>query len=343
MIDINSLVRENIRKLVPYASAREQFDGKASIYLDANENPYNNGTNRYPDPQQKILKKLIAIRNRVDANQITIGNGSDELLDIIMRVFCEPGVDNVIITPPTFGIYKVLANTNNVELRESPLTNQFELSVSSITSLVDANTKLIFICSPNNPTGNLMSAPAIKSLLKLNCLIIIDEAYIEFANQESWVSSLATYPNLIITQTLSKAWGQAGIRIGMSFSSQKITAQLDKIRLPYNINTLSQQKAIEVLSNTEPHQQDVEAIIKDKKLLKESLKALKIVKKNYLSDANFLLVKFSNAERVYSTLARNGIIVRDFSKVNGCQGCLRISVGTTEENKELIHTLKKIN
>ncbi len=343
MIDINSLVRKNIRGLVPYASAREQFDGKASIYLDANENPYENGVNRYPDPQQKELKKLIAKRNGVSTNQITIGNGSDELLDMIMRVFCEPGKDNVIITPPTFGIYKVLANTNNVEVREAPLTDEFGLNVSSITNLIDDRTKLIFICSPNNPTGNLMEVTTIKTLLKLNCLIIIDEAYIDFANQESWVNSFTKYPNLIITQTLSKAWAQAGIRLGMSFSSKEIATNLDKIRLPYNINALSQQKAIEVLSNPTSFKRDVQSIKREKILLEVALKSLKIVTKIYPSDANFFLIKFTNAQKVYDRLASKGIILRNFSKAKGCTNCLRISVGTAEESEELIQNLKKIN
>ncbi|MCF6353379.1 MAG: histidinol-phosphate transaminase [Cyclobacteriaceae bacterium] len=343
MIDINTLIRKNIRDLLPYASAREQFNGKASIYLDANENPFENGVNRYPDPQQKKIKNLIAKRNGVAFNQITIGNGSDELLDMIMRVFCEPSIDNIIITPPTFGIYKVLANTNNVEVREADLTDEFELNVSSITNLVDANTKLIFICSPNNPTGNLMELAAIKSLLKLQCLIVIDEAYIDFSNQESWISSLDKYPNLIVTQTLSKAWAHAGIRLGMSFSSKEIAANLNKIRLPYNINALSQQKAIDVLSNPSTFKRDVQSIKREKALLEVALKSLKIVENLYPSDANFFLAQFTNASSVYSALANKGIILRNFSKAKGCTNCLRISVGTSEENEALIQNLKKLN
>jgi len=343
MIDINTLIRKNIRDLLPYASAREQFDGKASIYLDANENPFENGVNRYPDPQQKQLKKLIAQRNKVEATQIVLGNGSDELLDMIMRVFCEPSVDNVIITPPTFGIYKVLANTNNVEVREADLTDEFELNVSSITNLIDANTKLIFICSPNNPTGNLMEATTIKALLKFNCLIVIDEAYIDFSNQESWISSLDKYPNLIITQTLSKAWAHAGIRLGMSFSSKEIAANLNKIRLPYNINALSQQKAMDVLSNPAVFKRDVQAIKKEKEVLQEALNQLPIIEKVHPSDANFFLVKFKNASNIYAQLAVQGIILRNFSKAKGCTNCLRISVGTSEENEALIKNLQIIN
>ncbi len=342
MIDINTLVRKNIRDLLPYASAREQYNGQASIYLDANENPFKNGLNRYPDPQQKALKNVIAQRNKVEATQIVLGNGSDELLDMIMRIFCEPRIDNVIITPPTFGIYKVLANTNNVELREAPLSNQFELNTSAIINLVDEQTKLIFICSPNNPTGNLMDEAAIKLLLKLNCLVVIDEAYIDFTNKESWISSLDKYPNLIVTQTLSKAWAHAGIRLGMSFSSKEIAANLNKIRLPYNINALSQQKAMDVLFNPAVFKRDVQAIKKEKAVLEEALNQLPIVEKVYPSDANFFLVKFKNASSIYTQLAAQGIILRNFLKTKGCKGCLRISVGTPQENKTLIKNLQSI-
>ncbi len=342
MIDINKLVRKNIRELTPYASAREQFAGKANIYLDANENPNENGSNRYPDPQQKELKNLISQRNEIATNQIMLGNGSDELLDLIVRVFCEPANDNIIITPPTFGIYRVVAKTNNIEVKEAPLTDDFELDIKVILDLVDDKTKVIFLCSPNNPTGNLLNTESIKKLLKLNCIIVIDEAYIEFTNQESWSKSLDKNPNLIVTKTLSKAWAQAGIRVGISFSSEKITTYLDKIRLPYNLNELSQQRAIEVLSNTSQILQDVEAINKEKAYLLGAYNELKIVQKVYLSDANFFLIKFINAAKVYEQLANQGIITRDFSNVKGCEESLRISVGTPVENKLLIECLQKI-
>ncbi len=340
MIDINSLVRKNIQELTPYASAREQFLGKASIYLDANENPFLNGLNRYPDPQQKELKNLISFRNKVAPNQIVLGNGSDELLDLIMRVFCEPATDNIIITPPTFGIYKVLANANNVEVKEAPLTNDFELDTNVILGLVNDKTKIIFICSPNNPTGNLIDINSIKKLLPLNCIIVIDEAYIDFTKQESWISSLPTNPNLIILQTFSKAWAMAGIRIGMSFSSPEIAQNINKVRLPYNVNLLSQQKAVAAFENTSIISENLQAIKDEKQDLWQSLNSLSVVVKVYPSDANFFLVKFRKAKEVYTQLAQKGIVVRDFSRTKGCEECLRISVGTPEENKSLIGYLK---
>jgi len=343
MIDINSLVRKNIQELTPYASAREQFLGKASIYLDANENPFANGLNRYPDPEQKDLKRLISKRNMVAPSQIVLGNGSDELLDLIMRVFCEPAKDNIIITPPTFGIYKVLANANNVEAREAPLTNGFELDTTAMLDLVDNKTKVIYICSPNNPTGNLMDINSIKKLLALNCIIVIDEAYIDFTEQKSWTNTLPTNPNLIILQTFSKAWAMAGIRIGMSFSSPEIAQNINKIRLPYNVNSLSQQKAIEAFENTSIIDENLQAIKNEKRHLWQSLSSLSMVDKIYPSDANFFLVRFKKAKEIYTQLAHKGIVVRDFSSIKGCEECLRISVGTPAENKTLIETLQIIN
>jgi len=342
MKSIESLVRKNVLALKPYASARSQYDGIASVYLDANENPYNNGLNRYPDPQQRELKKIIADRNSLSAEQIVLGNGSDELLDIIIRVFCEPSKDNVIITPPTFGIYKVLAATNNVEVREAPLNAKFELNTDDIINLVDDQTKLIFICSPNNPTGNLIDKASIKQLLKLNCIIIIDEAYIDFSEEESWSFSLHQYPNLIVCQTLSKAWGHAGIRVGMCFASIQINSYLNKIRLPYNLNFLSQQKAIEVLSSSNQYKVDVKAIIKEREKLLEALVLLPIVKQVFPSDANFFLVKFTNALEVYNFLVKEGIIIRNFSQAKGCEESMRISVGTPLENQKLISSLQKL-
>ena len=326
MIDINKLVRKNIQELMPYVSAREEFTGNGNIYLDANENPYENNVNRYPDPQQKVSK-----RDKIDADQIVLGNGSDEILDLIVRVFCEPSVDNIIITPPTFGIYKLIAKTNNIEAKEAPLTDDFELDTGLILDLVDDKTKVIFICSPNNPTGNLLDVESIKKLLALNCIIVIDEAYIEFTNQESWNKSLSSYPNLIVTQTLSKAWAHAGIRVGMSFSSKKLAALLDKIRLPYNLNALSQNRAIEILSNPSNFTQNVEAINKDKEYLLKAYSELNIVRKVHPSDANFFLVKFINAAKVYKQLIGQGIITRSFSKVKG-----------PKENRALIKSLQNI-
>mgnify|MGYP002713008121 CR=1 FL=1 len=343
MKTIESLVRKNIQSLKPYTSAREEFAGKASIYLDANENPYGDGLNRYPDPYHRELKSLIAQQKGLSSNQIVIGNGSDELLDLIIRVFCEPGKDNVIITPPTFGIYKVLGNTNNVEVRESPLDNEFQLNPEDIIRKVDDQTKLVFLCSPNNPSGNLMHNFSIERLLtELDCIVVIDEAYIDFAARKSWTQNLGKYPNLIVTQTLSKAMAHAGIRVGFSFSSVEITAYIDKIRLPYNLNSLSQQKALEVLSNPGIYKEYVEAILAERKGLGEALNSLPFVQKVFPTDANFFMVQFEEATTVYNYLVSEGIIVRNFSRAPECPECMRITVGTPQENKKLITSLQKI-
>jgi histidinol-phosphate aminotransferase len=317
--------------------------GTASIYLDANENPFGDGLNRYPDPYHLELKALVAKQKGLVETQIAAGNGSDELLDLIMRVFCTPRKDNVIITPPTFGIYKVLANTNDVEVRESPLDESFQLNPKEIKELADENTKLVFICSPNNPTGNLMNITSVEKLLaELNCVVVIDEAYIDFTGQESWIKRLDEYPNLIVTQTLSKAKAHAAIRLGLCFASPEIISYINKIRLPYNLNTLSQQKAVEVLSNPEPYQKYVEAILSERKGFGETFASLLCVKKVFPTDANFFLVQFENAKVVYKHLVDYGIIVRNVSKNNRCSQCLRITVGTPDENKKLINRLQNL-
>ena len=343
MKSLEKLVRKNIQSLKPYTSAREEFAGTASVYLDANENPYGtNGLNRYPDPYNRELKAVVAEQTNLSLDQIVIGNGSDELLDLIMRVFCEPGKDNVIITPPTFGIYKVLANTNNVEVREAPLNENWQIQPEEIIRQADENTKLVFLCSPNNPTGNLMNTYSIERILTaLNCLVVIDEAYIDFASQESWIKKLNQYPNLIVTQTLSKAKALAGIRVGFSFSSKEIAAYIDKIRLPYNMNTLSQQKALEVLSNPAPYSDFIKSILKERTGLGEALNSLPFVKKIFPTDANFFLVQFEDATAVYNYLLEESIIVRNFSNAPGCSQCMRITVGTPDENKKLIESLQK--
>lgn len=343
MKPLETLVRKNIQLLKPYTSAREEFAGTASVYLDANENPYGDGLNRYPDPYQRELKALVANQNNLSADQIVIGNGSDELLDLIVRVFCEPGKDNVIITPPTFGIYNVLAKTNNVGVRESPLDSKWQIWPEDIIQQADENTKLVFLCSPNNPTGNLMSTSSIEKILtELNCIVVIDEAYIDFTHQESWVTKLSQYPNLIVTQTLSKAKAHAAIRIGFSFSSKAIAAYIDKIRLPYNLNSLSQQKALEVLSNSKPYNAFIENVLKERVGLGEALASLPFVKKVFPTDANFFLVQFNDAHAVYSYLINKSIIVRNISSASGCSQCMRITVGTPDENKKLIYSLQNL-
>ena len=342
MKQIKNLLRENIKSLVKYSSARDEFSDSAAVFLDANENPFNNGLNRYPDPLQRELKKHIALIKKIPAKNIMLGNGSDEVLDIVIRAFCEPGKDNIILTPPTYGMYKVFADINNVEVRNAFLNKDFNLNVKKIEKLKDENTKLIILCSPNNPTGNSLNKKDIEYLLKnLNCAVLIDEAYIDFSDEESIIKKLNEYPNLIVSQTLSKAWGLAAVRLGICFASEYLISVFNKIKAPYNVNILSRQKAMEMLSNIEMFKSNLIKIKKEKTKLKEKLISLPFVEKVFPSDANFLLVKVSNAEAIYEYLINNGIVVRDRSKMHGCKNCLRISIGTPEENKKLISTMKK--
>ena len=342
MKQIKDLLRENIKTLVKYSSARDEFSDSAGVFLDANENPFNNGLNRYPDPQQRELKKLIGRIKGIPAKNILLGNGSDEVLDIVIRAFCEPGKDNIIITPPTYGMYKVFADINNVEVREAFLSKDFNLNLKEIEKLKDENTKLIIMCSPNNPTGNSFYKKDIEYLLKnLNCAVLIDEAYIDFSDEESLIKVLGEYPNLIVSQTLSKAWGMAAVRLGICFASEYLISVFNKIKAPYNVNILSQQKATEILSNIETFNSNLIKIKNEKTKLKEKLISLPFVEEVFPSDANFFLIKVSNAEKIYEYLINNGIVVRDRSKMYGCKNCLRISIGTPEENKKLISTIKK--
>ncbi len=342
MKQIKNLLRENIKTLVKYSSAREEYSDNAAVFLDANENPFNNGLNRYPDPLQRELKKQIGRIKGIPPKNILLGNGSDEVLDIVIRAFCEPGKDNIIITPPTYGMYKVFADINNVEVRKAFLKKDFNLNVEKIEKLKDENTKLIILCSPNNPTGNSFNKKDIEYLLKkLNCAVLIDEAYIDFSDEESRIKVLGEYPNLIVSQTLSKAWGLAAVRLGICFASAYLISVFNKIKAPYNVNILSQQKAMDMLSNIEMFNNNLIKIKREKIKLKEKLITLPFVEKVFPSDANFLLIKVSNAEKIYEYLINNGIVVRDRSKMYGCKNCLRISIGTLEENKKLISTMKK--
>ncbi|MCH7826904.1 MAG: histidinol-phosphate transaminase [Bacteroidetes bacterium] len=344
MKKIKNLLRENIKSLVKYSSARDEFSDKAVVFLDANENPFNNGLNRYPDPLQRELKKHIGFIKGIPTKNILLGNGSDEVLDIIIRAFCEPGKDNIILTPPTYGMYKVLADINNVEVRNAFLNKDFNLNVERIEKLKDENTKLIILCSPNNPTGNSLNKNDIEYLLKnLNCMVVIDEAYIDFSDEESRIKVLGDYPNLIVSQTLSKAWGLAAIRLGICFASEYLISVFNKIKAPYNVNLLSQQKAIEMISDVEIFKNNLIKIKKEKAKLKEKLISLPFVEKVFPSDANFLLIKVTNAKKIYEYLINNGIVIRNRSKMHGCDNCLRISVGILEENEKLISTMKKYN
>ncbi|GAB5399593.1 MAG: histidinol-phosphate transaminase [Aureisphaera sp.] len=343
--NIYELVRANVLHMKPYSSARDEFKDfhKEMIFLDANENPNNNGVNRYPDPKQQRLKQLLADRKKVSVDEILLGNGSDEVLDLIFRVFCEPSRDEVITLPPTYGMYKVLCETNDVECVEVPLTTNFQLNVPEIIQAQTPNTKLLFICSPNNPSGNMMSDNSIIKLLEqFNGIVVIDEAYIDFTDRTSWVDRIGQYNNLIITQTLSKAYGMAGIRLGVCYASAEIIALLTKIKPPYNVNTLSQAYAIEGLMKESSVREQVQALVSERKRLVEALNHIPMVKKVFDSDANFVLIRVDDAEKRYHQLVERGIVVRNRSSQLHCENTLRITVGTLEENNLIIHTLKDL-
>ena len=340
---IENLIRENIKSLKPYSSAREEFKNSASnlVYLDANENPFNTGLNRYPDPQQNLVKAALAKIKNVSREQLLLGNGSDEVLDLIFRVFCEPKVDTVIVLPPTYGMYEVLANTNDVGLTKISLLDNYQPNVDEILKAQNSQTKLLFLCSPNNPTANSFNADKIETLIKkFTGIVVIDEAYIDFSSQESWIGRLNEFPNLIVIQTLSKAYGLAGIRLGACYSSTKIISVLNKIKPPYNVNQLTQQTALKALQNSIKTNNEIAIIISERNKLKTDLEEISFVVKVYPSDANFLLVKVDNAIVRYNQLVEYGIIVRNRTNQPICENCLRFTVGTKEENKKLMKTLK---
>ena len=344
--NLQKSVRENIRNLKPYSSARHEFTGKASVFLDANENAYgspgNEKYNRYPDPLQWQLKNLLAKIKGVPAENICIGNGSDEIIDLAYRIFCNPGKDNVIICEPTYGMYAVYADINYVEIRKVNLTDEFNLDVDGIMSSTDINTKLLFICSPNNPTGNNMNRADVEVLLNnFPGIIIIDEAYINYSKQKTFIQELTEYPNLIVMQTLSKAWGMAALRLGLCYASADIIDLFNKVKPPYNINEASQQIALEALQNTEQVNEWIKEAVLQKEKLMHELANFSFVKNIYPSDANFILIKVDDAEILYQFLAEHEIVVRNRTKETGCENCLRISIGTPEENDLLLSTLKK--
>ena len=345
--DINSLVRENVKAMKPYSSARdefEDFDTADMIFLDANENPFENGVNRYPDPQQASVKSVLANQNGVDKNQILLGNGSDEVLDLLFRAFCEPKIDNVITLPPTYGMYGVLANLNAVENREVLLSNDFQPQLEEIMKAVNKNTKMIFLCSPNNPTGNTFSEESVQYLLdNFNGLVVIDEAYIDFTDKDSWIQKINTYPNLIITQTLSKAYGLAGIRLGICYASAAIIAVLNKIKPPYNVNELTQQRALDRLANPIQIKEEIHSIIAQRELLLKVLDEVSFVSKIYPTEANFILIKVDNANQRYNELIAKGIVIRNRTTQPLCENTLRLTIGTAEENQKLIAALKSLN
>ncbi|MBI3217942.1 MAG: histidinol-phosphate transaminase [Bacteroidetes bacterium] len=342
-MDITQLVRPNISKLKPYSSAREDFKGSASVYLDANENPYPSDFNRYPDPHQQKLKTKIAAIKRIPTENIFVGNGSDEPIDLLFRAFCEPGVNNVLIPEPTYGMYTVSANINNIAIRNISLTPDFDLDVDAISKAWDKNTKLLFLCSPNNPSGNLLSEEKIIQLINtFPGLVVVDEAYIDFTKQPGFLSKINDYSNLVVLQTLSKAWGLASLRIGMCFAQPEIIQVLNKIKPPYNISGINQQLAEQALNEVSRKEKTVQEIIVQREWLKKELNELPSVRHVYPSEANFLLVKIDRAREKYQQLIQTGVVVRDRSSVILCQDCLRITVGTPSENQQLVDALKKL-
>lgn len=337
----SNLIRPHLVGIAPYSSARDDFKGDAQVYLDANENPFDNGFNRYPDPHQKEIKNLLSGIKNISVDNIFLGNGSDEPIDLLMRAFCEPGLDNIIILPPTYGMYKVSARINNIQIKEVLLDENFDLDVPKIERAITPKTKLIFLCSPNNPTGNSLNRQKIKSLLNsFDGLVVVDEAYIDFADEPSLLALLSEYENLIILQTLSKAWGLASIRLGLCLANAEIINLLNKIKSPYNISGPNQKQAIKELSNIEGVEGKIEAIKKQREYLIGELMSLSIVENVFPSQANFLLVKTTNADSIYDYLTKQGIIVRNRSKEAGCHNCLRVTVGTEDENKIVIQKLK---
>lgn len=343
--NIDKLVRKNVKDLNPYSSARDEYvsDGSKMIFLDANENPFENGVNRYPDPQQRSLKSILAEKRGLGTERLLLGNGSDEVLDLIFRAFCEPKSDNIITLPPTYGMYKVLAGINDVSNKEVLLTKNYEPDVPKILKTMDAHTKLLFLCSPNNPTGNRYSEVHVEELLKkFNGLVVIDEAYIDFSQGKSWAEKLDSCPNLIVIQTLSKAYGMAGIRLGICMASAEIISILNAIKPPYNVNELTQQRAMKRLEKQRKINNEINSILSEKKNLSKVLIKLPYVSKVYPSDANFVLVKVDDADLRYRQLLEHGIVVRNRSSQPLCENTLRFTIGISEENKKLLTALKSL-
>jgi len=345
MFNLQNILRKNIKELVPYSSARDEFKGEASIFLDANENAYGSplksNYNRYPDPLQYKVKKRLSEIKGVPPRNIFLGNGSDEAIDILFRAFCNPGKDNVITVPPTYGMYEVSANINDVELRKINLLPDYQLNMEGIAEAIDENTKIIFICSPNNPTGNSINRADIETILaNFNGLVVIDEAYINYSRQKTFIQELTDYSNLVVLQTLSKAWGLAGLRVGMAFASEEIIEVFNKVKPPYNMNEASQQLTLEALQNVDQVNNWIKESVAEREKLRAALSIMPSVITIYPSDANFILVKTENPKEIYQYFVERGIIVRDRSKVELCEGCLRITVGTPQENKLLMEAFK---
>lgn len=345
--DLNLLLRPHIAKLQPYTSARDEYTGTEGVFLDANENPFGSITtqdfNRYPDPYQSQLKAKISEIKQVRPSQIFLGNGSDEAIDLLFRAFCRPGIDNVILLPPTYGMYEVSASINDIKIQKTPLTEDFQLQPDKILAKADAHSKILFICSPNNPSANKVKREAIMELLQhFNGLVVVDEAYIDFSDEPSFTTRLDEFPNLLVMQTFSKAWGLASLRLGMAFASESIIQILNKIKPPYNISGLTQETVLEAIQDLSKVKKMIEEILQERDFLTSELEKLSFVQKIHPSHANFLLVKIPNAGKVYDLLIEEKIIVRNRSKVLLCEDCLRITVGTRTENMSLLNALQKV-
>lgn len=343
---LDQLLRENIKNMKPYSSARDEYKGHEGVFLDANENSLGSvikkAVNRYPDPLQWDIKKKLAPIKQVDSSQIFLGNGSDEPIDLLIRAFCNPGKDRVLILPPTYGMYEVSANLNDVKIDEAPLTTDFDINVMGVMNKITPDTKIIFVCSPNNPTGNIVSRDKIRHLLKMfQGIVVVDEAYIDFSKEPSFITELSQYPNLVVLQTFSKAWGLAALRLGVAYASKEIIGVLNKIKPPYNINQLTQEAALEALNNVELKNSMVEKLLSERSFIIDQFKKLNYILKIYPTDSNFVLIKVPNGKALYDYLVMNKIITRDRSKVLLCDGCVRITVGTHEENCMLLQAMIK--
>ena len=342
-MNLQQLVRKNVWNMKPYSSARDEFKGEASVFLDANENPLNDKYNRYPDPLQWSLKQKIAKVKNIAPENIFLGNGSDEPIDLVIRIFCEPRIDNIVAVDPTYGMYQVCAEVNDIEYRKVLLNENFDLDAQKLLEKTDRNTKLIFLCSPNNPTGNLLSREEIKKVLdSFTGIVVVDEAYIDFASEATWLNDLDKYPNLIILQTFSKAWGLAAVRLGMAFASAEIIKLFNKVKYPYNVNILTQNFVGDELDKLELRKQWIATLLEGRNYLINELPKLPFVEKIYPTDANFILVKVEDANSLYKQLADKGVIVRNRNSVSLCAGCLRITVGTDKENEMLIKALRAL-
>lgn len=344
-MEITPLFRENIRQMAPYSTARDEYAGELGIYLDANENPFNNGFNRYPDPHNKRIRAKVAAMRRVAADRIFVGgNGSDEPIDLLFRVFCEPRQDEALSIAPSYGMYRVAAATNDVRLTEVPLAQDFRLDATDFLSKVTPQTKLAFLCSPNNPSGNLLDPAEVEKIIRgFNGIVVLDEAYIDFAEHEGFLPRLAEFPNLVVLQTLSKAWGMAGIRIGFAFADPEIVAAMGRIKYPYSVNVITARLVLQELERSSVREEQIATLVNERKKLVTRLEQMPLIRKVFASDANFVLVRVDEPREVYNRLIERGIIVRDRSKIEGCEGCLRLTVGRPEENAALVEALRNLD